>query len=141
MTNEFDLALYVRKRVYEQRPTSEGLTLAEDVFLLVHEGLEQKRLHEERAAADTQKVVRLHDGQPQQEPGVPSQGLIGALTQTLELAQSGRLQALWGTGFTSDGLRFVVKGGRHEDVYQMAGAIAFLGDEYRDEVLTKNRKD
>lgn len=87
------------------------------------------------------KVVRLHDGQPQPEPGVPSQGLISALTHTLELAQSGRLQALWGTGFTSDGLRFVVKGGKHEDVYQMAGAIAFLGDEYRDEVLTKNKGD
>jgi hypothetical protein len=88
------------------------------------------------------KVVRLHDGQPQTESGVPSKGLIHAVEQTLELARSGQLQSLWGTGFTSDGLRFVVKGGKHDNIYEMAGALTFLGEEYRDTVFdTNNRKD
>lgn len=125
-----------RYPVVEMRLTREP---TDDELRKIHDAVRSALNPSEPATPS--KVVRLHDGQPQQEPGVPSQGLISALTQTLELAQSGRLQALWGTGFTSDGLRFVLKGGRHEDVYQMAGAIAFLGDEYRDEVLTKNRKD
>jgi hypothetical protein len=60
----------------------------------------------------------------------PDEGLICAIRQLLEMAESGQLQSFIGTGFTCDGLRAATWTDRHADRYQMLGALAWLQHEY-----------
>lgn len=69
-------------------------------------------------------------GERTPELGEPNAGLVRALTELLKMAESGRLQSLVGTGFTSEGNRLSVWFDGHPDVYQMLGALAWLQHEY-----------
>lgn len=76
-------------------------------------------------------VVPLFPGESPPSLGEPSEMLIQALEEALEMARAGRLQSFWGTGFTSDGCRFAVSiPGGTQDVFQVLGAIQWLGHEY-----------
>jgi hypothetical protein len=68
----------------------------------------------------------------------PRPGLISALEETLEAARRGDLQSFVGTGFTADGKRYTMHGGTiHQNVYEMLGAINWLGQEYIDRTLDR----
>jgi len=60
----------------------------------------------------------------------PNESLVLLLQDLLESAKAGDLQSLIGTGFQADGLRVAVWADAHDDVYQMAGALAWLHHEY-----------
>jgi hypothetical protein len=64
--------------------------------------------------------------------GEPNDALVQALEQALAMAKAGQLQSLIGTGFVSDGSRFSIWAGEHENVYEMLGSIAWLQHEYVD---------
>jgi len=68
----------------------------------------------------------------------PSQALIKMLRQTLELAESGKLQVLIATGFLADGGRLTAWGGHHPNVYEMLGAIHWTAIEYADRIKAQN---
>ena len=76
------------------------------------------------------KVVGLNGPVPSRLTGEPNEGLIGALSDLLEMARSGQLQSFIGTGFVMDGNRVSVFGGPHGNVYEMLGSIAWLEHEY-----------
>jgi hypothetical protein len=64
------------------------------------------------------------------QPTEPNAGLIAALQDLLNMAETGQLQSFVGTGFTRDGLRAATWADFHSDVYQMLGALAWLQAEY-----------
>lgn len=74
-------------------------------------------------------VVGLFGERPP-ELGEPNEVLIHILKDMLEMAKSGRLQSLVGTGFTKEGNRLAVWADLHPDVYQMLGALNWLEHEY-----------
>lgn len=86
-------------------------------------------------AVGLNKVVRL-DGRPTLPPGEPDPNLVAGIQGMLELAQSGQLRSLAATGFCADGNRMAVWGGDlYRNVYEMAGALRWLGRQYEDRVL------
>jgi hypothetical protein len=60
----------------------------------------------------------------------PIEELVLMLRDLLADAESGRLRSLIGTGFLADGCRISVWADNHQNVYEMRGALAWLGDEY-----------
>jgi hypothetical protein len=60
----------------------------------------------------------------------PNPALIEMLSDTLKMAESGKLQCYIGTGFTGDGLRVATWGNFHADKYQMLGSLNWLVHEY-----------
>lgn len=78
----------------------------------------------------TDNVVRL-DGTPAPKPGEPVASLVEMLTDLLEMAKTGELQSLVGTGFTSDNCRLALWHiSNHTNVYEALGAISWLQHEY-----------
>lgn len=61
---------------------------------------------------------------------VPHQPLIDNLKDLLARAEAGELQSFIGTGFMADGRRLSSWCDRHENVYEMHGALAWLTAEY-----------
>lgn len=76
------------------------------------------------------KVVGIKGPVPPALTGEPNEGLIAALRDVLEMAESGRLQSFIGTGFVAGGERLSIYGGPHPNVYEMLGAINWLEHEY-----------
>jgi hypothetical protein len=75
--------------------------------------------------------VRVFPGVSNPEDvGQPVAELIEVLEKALAMAKSGQLQCYIGTGFTCDHLRLATWCDRHENVYEMAGALAWLQAEY-----------
>ena len=84
----------------------------------------------------TEKIVGLFGNRPSQL-GEPRAELIKCLESLLERARTGHLQSFIGTGFVSDGARLSVFVDLHENVYEMLGALAWLGHEYADRVTRR----
>jgi len=76
------------------------------------------------------KVVGINGPIPSALTGEPNEGLVGALRDLLEMAETGRLQSFVGTGFVMSGDRVSIWGGPHGNVYEMLGSIAWLEHEY-----------
>lgn len=74
-------------------------------------------------------VVTLF-GERAPEHGEPNEFLVHMLTDLLAMAQSGRLQSLVATGFTSEGNRIGVWADQHPNVFEMYGTICSLSAEY-----------
>ena len=60
----------------------------------------------------------------------PDPVLIATIRGLLDRAESGELQSFVGTGFLADGCRLSTWVDRHENVYEMFGALAWLQAEY-----------
>jgi hypothetical protein len=60
----------------------------------------------------------------------PNEALCAGLRDLLARAESGELQSMIGTGFTSDGMRMAAWFDLNPDVYQTLGALAWLQAEY-----------
>ena len=75
------------------------------------------------------RVVSLR-GERIYQPGEPVPELVSLIEGMLERAKRGEIKCLIGTGWTSDGGRLSYRGGHHDNIYEMRGAIAFLDDEY-----------
>lgn len=60
----------------------------------------------------------------------PNIALVDMLRDMLERAESGQLQSFVGTGFGADGLRMAAWCDTHDNVYEMAGTLAWLQAEY-----------
>ncbi len=69
-------------------------------------------------------------GERPPELAEPNESLVRALSDLLEMAKIGRLQSLVATGFTEEGNRLALWCDVHPDVYQMLGALSWLGHEY-----------
>lgn len=63
-------------------------------------------------------------------PNTPNEALVLSLRALLERAERGELQSFIGTGFCADGLRLAFWADQHPNVYEMAGALAWLQAEY-----------
>ena len=60
----------------------------------------------------------------------PHQPLIDNLRDLLARAEDGELQSFVGTGFMADGARLASWCDRHQNVYEMLGALSWLHAEY-----------
>lgn len=80
--------------------------------------------------AETAKVVGIRGAVPPTATGEADPALVAVLRDLLGMAESGQLRCFVGTGFVADGSRAAVWSGNHDNVYEMRGAIAWLGDEY-----------
>lgn len=74
------------------------------------------------------------DGNPVRPKGEPNPALVESLEALLEDARNGDLQCLIGTGFMADGARVSIFANAHPNVYEMAGALAWLQREYMDSI-------
>ena len=72
------------------------------------------------------------------KPQEPDPGLVKAMADVFRMVRDGKVKSFVGTGFTFDGDRVTVTGGQiGADVYQMLGAIHWLGHEYVDRITGK----
>lgn len=60
----------------------------------------------------------------------PNEAVVETMRKLLAVAESGELQSFIGTGFMANGDRMSVFATDHPNVFEMAGAIAVLQNEY-----------
>lgn len=62
--------------------------------------------------------------------GEPNESLVAVCRDLLARAESGSLQSLIATGFSSEGSRLALWADAHDNFYEMLGALASLQAEY-----------